>query len=818
MGRFLPSLLILVMLISLPFFSPVSAQEKVNIGIIVDGPWERGTSIGELFTKEISDLLAGEFEVEFIKCDAVETDWSVESIKNEINNFLNDPNIDIVITMGVSSSHLAAHMRDLPKPVIAPFILDAVIQDLPYTEEGTSGVKNLTYISVPNIFKRDVQAFTDIFSFKKLGILLSENMVGISDNAVQKMHTFVPQGVESIDIIPVAHSAEKALADIPPDVEAVFLAPLFMLDEDEFRKLADGLIEKKLPSFSLLGRMDVEVGILAGLTTERTFDRWARRVALNVQRILLGDRPEDIPVAYSMDQQLSINMETCRKVGIYPKWKIMTEAELVNAQRKEVSKNWNLGSAVNEAVRVNIALAAQRMALEASEKDIQDAWSNYLPQADVYAQGALIDEDRAEASLGQAAERTITGGATVTQLVFSEPALANISIQRNLQRSREEEFESLRLDIGLEAAIAYLDVLRAKTIEEIQKENLLLSRSNLELARVRESVGVAGPAEVYRWEASIAQDRQSVIQANSRRNLAEIQFNRILHRPLEEHFTLEKTDLVNSNLLVSQRGMYTFIEDPLKFRTLREFLVIEGLSNAPELAMLDKLIEVKKRSLASNKHSFYAPTIALQANLENVFDRQGAGSDPGAMGDIFGPLYGGLNEVRGAAMLPPIVPGQMEEADDLNWSVGVNISLPVFNGGSRIIATQKTSLEVKQLEQQRASVAEQVEQRIRSSAHMAGASYASIELSRSAAEAARKTYETVRDGYARGAVSIIELLDAQNATLVTDQIAANAVYDFLVDYMNVQRAVGELEFFVTQDAVDGMIQRLSEYFISTQGK
>ena len=48
------------------------------------------------------------------------------------------------------------------------------------------------------------------------------------------------------------------------------------------------------------------------------------------------------------------------------------------------------------------------------------------------------------------------------------------------------------MDIVQAAASAYLNVLRAKSIERIQKENLKLTRENLERARIRVEIGAAG--------------------------------------------------------------------------------------------------------------------------------------------------------------------------------------------------------------------------------------------------------------------------------------------------------------------------------------
>jgi outer membrane protein TolC len=65
---------------------------------------------------------------------------------------------------------------------------------------------------------------------------------------------------------------------------------------------------------------------------------------------------------------------------------------------------------------------------------------------------------------------------------------------------------------------------------------------------------------------------------------------------------------------------------------------------------------------------------------------------------------------------------------------------------------------------------------------------------RLAAEWARKNLDLVSDSYMRGAAAFITLLDAQNAHVVAEQSAANAVYDFLDDWLEVQRAVGRFDF------------------------
>jgi outer membrane protein TolC len=107
---------------------------------------------------------------------------------------------------------------------------------------------------------------------------------------------------------------------------------------------------------------------------------------------------------------------------------------------------------------------------------------------------------------------------------------------------------------------------------------------------------------------------------------------------------------------------------------------------------------------------------------------------------------------------------------------------------------------------------ERLTQRIRSTLEAARGSYPGIGLSRQAAAAAARNLELVSDAYARGAVSILEVLDAQNAALNADLQAASAAYDFLIDLMRAQRAAHRFDFFLTAAERDAWYDRLEAWY------
>jgi outer membrane protein TolC/ABC-type uncharacterized transport system substrate-binding protein len=767
----------------------VSALPVVRIAVIADGPWQQNAPIRRMVEQEILDLAEGEFDVRFPPEISIDGDWSLESVHEHLDRLLADPQVDLIIAMGVLASHDVTHRQPPQKPVIAPIVIDAKLQGLP-DKDGTSGITNLNYLVFPNNLRRDMQAFQEIVSLDTVAIFFSKPIHdAIPDLTTRTRVLLADLGIEPVSVA-VGRSIDEALAQLSPSVDGVYVAPLLHLPPEDFERLVSEINDRKLASFSLFGEYGVERGLLASINV-RIFPRLARRIALNVQRILLGEDAGTLPTAFPGGEQLTINMATARAIGVFPSWAVMTEAVLINDTRRDIERVMSMQSAVDEALAKNLLLAAAEQAVRAAEEDIALARSELLPQIDLSLLGLQIDEDRASQSAGQQSEQTLSGLMTLNQILYAEPAWANLSVQKHLQKTREYGRDAFKLDIAQQTATAYLNVLRAKTFERIQKENLKRTRSNLELAQVRESIGTAGPAEVLRWQSELADNRKTVIDANAARNLTEIELNRLLHRPEEEPFLTSEVDLDDPNLLLSQGRLLEYMDNQWDFKVLRAFMVKEGIESTPEIRAFEEAIAAQERASASAGRSFWLPTFGLSTDLTYVFAREGVGSGPGVVPPQLLPVFGA--------------------PEDLSWSVGLSANYAI-DGGAKIARRQQALKSLEDLRLQLASTTELVEQRIRSSLHTTGASYAGIEQSRLSADAAKQSLDLVEDAYGRGAVTIIDLLDAQNNSLVAELTAANAIYDFLIDLMEAERSIGKLVLQMTDEEREAFFDRMDQYF------
>ena len=138
------------------------------------------------------------------------------------------------------------------------------------------------------------------------------------------------------------------------------------------------------------------------------------------------------------------------------------------------------------------------------------------------------------------------------------------------------------------------------------------------------------------------------------------------------------------------------------------------------------------------------------------------------------------------------------------------LTIPIFLGGQRRAALSQSDIELSQLQALRLSTAQKVEERLRSLLVSAQADFDRIDLTGIASEASRRNYELVADAYARGAASIVDLLDAQDASLSADAASIDSLYRFLTTIMSVQRASGGYDFMLAEAERNALAEALRQ--------
>ena len=371
-----------------------SQRSAIQIGIVYDGsapPHGWGKLLrSKLFQREILALTRGDLNVHFPRNKQLRGDWTLSGVKKAVDTLLADPTVDLILALGLLASQDVATRTKLPKPVVAPFIIDERLQGLPY-RKGRSGVRNLNYLSYPSRFSRDLKAFRELVPFTRLTLLVDEVVLQSIRELEHKARTEANQLGISVTLLPVGTTIASTLKALPENAEAVFVTPLIRLPSKEYGRLVSGLIQRRLPSFSMFGRSEVEQGLFATISPDTDTVRLARRVALNVHRILLGENAGTLPVPFSEREQMVINMATARAIDVWPSFQILTEAELLHEEPEKTARRISLYTVMKESLSVNLDLASADRRVAAGLGDVGNARAQLLPQIGFNAAGLNLN-------------------------------------------------------------------------------------------------------------------------------------------------------------------------------------------------------------------------------------------------------------------------------------------------------------------------------------------------------------------------------------------------------------------------------------------
>jgi len=478
-------------------------------------------------------------------------------------------------------------------------------------------------------------------------------------------------------------------------------------------------------------------------------------------------------------------METVNKIGKYPNWNLLDNALLVNINRPNSQRVINLKAEIAEGIENNLGYQIETKQTQISGKDLSLAKSNYLPRLDAVSSGFFLDENTVNSSFGTLGSFNWTAGASFSQLILSEPAMANIAIQKLLFESQRKAQKESELDVILEISQRYFNYMQVLAVADLHNNNIKAVNQNLTIAKNKEKVGYSGLSDVYRWQTELDLAKTELYATTAQLKAAGYQLNESLNRPIGEVFAIESSESINQFIDDIKQVFLNLIQDQSSFNQFTEFMVKEAQVNLPELQQIQLAIAAQERLLKSNRRAFYIPTIAFG----------GSYSYP-------------IETVNPGAPLP--IPGV--EINNLpSWNAGFNVSIPLFTGVSRKFEKDKTKVSLYQLQDKQKDVYNMLEVQVRANMEKVNASYNNIRLTKSAAVSAAKNIEIVTDLYQSGQVNIITLVDAQNSLLGAQINATNAEYQFMIDFFALQRSIGKYTFLSTEEQQAEFLQRYLEF-------
>lgn len=769
--------IVLWALILLP--TTVFSQEPITVGIVKDDSVAENELFNSQMKMEIESLLKARTKVTFLEATVL---WDSLKAKDNIQSFLDNPEIDLIVTVGILSSEVASEFTYYSKPVIAATILKDEFQKEPLQIDGRSGVSNFSYTESWLDIEKDLAAFSKMFDFHELAVVLPQSLL---DN-FRDILPFIKKEMsdKSVIFIPVSANGEK-LPEIPESVEAVVLSPFIQSSSVENRSFFNTLNERGIPSLAMGGTSYLEEGATLTFTSPAFYQKAARQVAMQVLKVSEGANLEDIPIV--RDETIRspiINMESVRAINKFPAWGSMANAVLLNVE-KIAGEELSFQQAIAIALENNLQGKISDQDLLMAQKDVQIARSNLLPQIEVSGTGVQLSKNLVEVSMGQKGEFTITGSATLKQVIWSDAAFGNLAIKKLVAENSKQYSRQTLLDIVSEVSQSYISLLFAKSNVKIKNDNVYATMQNLEMAKAKEEIGEGGISDVNRWISELNLQKMELNDAEAKYKAAMHQLNQKLNAPINQSIATVDINGTDQLVIIDPELLSSFFENPMLTDRYADFLISRMQTWSPELQQLNNAGLIVDRKKAMHIRQMYIPELALFGGADQAFVREGT--------------------IRIPNLPVPYPP------DDIIWNVGLRLSLPISGGGRKRAESKRAVIEQEKLGWQKEELLSMLEQGIRSNVQLLRTSYLDLDLSKNAAQAAANNFKVVQSGYSKGVTTLVQLIDAQNAMTKTQLMAENAYYQYLLDYIHTERLQGQFSFLEDEAGQTDYIINLMDY-------
>ena len=728
--------------------------------------------------KEIKDLLKNKYIVEF---DAVEFgNWDMPAIEIKLKDLLSRGDIDIILAEGVMTSQAILKKKELPIPV---FIIDLIAHDIlnmPH-KDGSSGFKNLLYLTREYAYKKDIECFREVADFNEISILIDEAYLPYAQEEA-KASLGQNAGSPKTEFIMYGSNARETLSRIAQQKpEALYITPArFSIDEQE--KLIDGINDLKIPSFSFSGYMDVKRGVLVGLVP-KLLTKFTRRIAINVEKIFMGDKPEDIPVLFQIQDKFVVNVLTAHKIGISLPFSVLLNAELIDTD-VTYGKSLSIYEAVANARKNNIIFRVKDEEIKEARKNYHIAWSSYLPAITTELNYNIYDSGRARIAPPSYPKWGLTGTAVLNQLIFSHPVVGQILNSAKQVRVEKLNRRSQDLDTTYDSYTTYVQYLQRKALLKIQKDNLDTNRKHLRMAKRRKEIGVGAPEETFRWQSEVSQSMSDIIQADAALNVARITLNQLMNVSQEKEFAEEDVGLETIKYYIANSDLDHFIKNRQRLLLFLELMTEDAIANSPELKTLDLGIKQQKQNVNVAAGKFLLPEVQFEAQADN-----------------------NINSKYYAARTPL---QKKLDTDYTDWTLGISLSYPLYEGGERIYKLEQEKAELRRLKFTRELKVQQTELDVRKAVYNIGYSFSNIEFSHSSMSDAVKNFEIVQKKYFNGTASITDMVDAQNERYGRESDAMIAIYNFLHDLAYFDRAISHFYSLDNEEDQKEWLESLKE--------
>jgi len=406
-----------------------------------------------------------------------------------------------------------------------------------------------------------------------------------------------------------------------------------------------------------------------------------------------------------------------------------------------------LESALVKAYQNNPTLNSQRAATRATDEGVPQALSGYRPKVTIVGTGGEQTSSTTTKSVtgGVPSYDTVAGyngpasiGGTITQTLYNGFQTANKT--RQAESAVLASRATLRVaeqTVLLNAATAYMNLLRDTAIFDLQRRNVEVLQEQLKQTRDRFNVGEVTRTDVAQAESSVAAGRSQVLLAEANYTASRATYRQVIGNEPGKLTPATPVDRFSPHNLPGA--------------------VAVGSANNPAVNTAQYNVDVALQQVKVAEGALY-PTVSVQGAFTNNW----------------------------------LSPQSLSIMNGYNASVLGTLSVPIYQGGAEYSAIRQAKEVLGQKRLDLDTARDQVRQTVVQSWGQLDAAKGNIEATRAQVQAAEIALNGVREEARVGQRTTLDVLNAQQALVNARVALVTAQHDRVVASYTLLSSVGRL--------------------------
>lgn len=418
------------------------------------------------------------------------------------------------------------------------------------------------------------------------------------------------------------------------------------------------------------------------------------------------------------------------------------------------NKKWTLEECIEHAIANNIQVKQQEIQVKYGENTLLQSRLNRLPTLNAqasnnYSFGRALDETTYQFTENESVIAAQFYGSAGVILFNGLQQVNSIKRNRFSLEANLSDLEAMKESIALNVALSYLQILLNKELITVTENQLLITKEQIEKTRKLVDAGSLAMGTLLNIEAQAAREEVQLINNSNQFDISLLTLTQLLELESAQNFEIATPEYDMSGNLVVESNL--------------QQVYSEAVSRKPEIESAKLRLEGARQDLLIAKGG-RSPRLSLNSTFSSGYSdirRKILGIDP-VLGVTYGdyPFFEQLN-------------------DNINYGIGLNLSIPIFNGWQVSTSIKNSNLAIESNRYNLESARKDLYKNIQQAFADAEGSLKSYVASQTAVAAMEEAFHYTEQKLNVGMVTTVEYNSAKTDLLNAQSDLAQSKYRFL---------------------------------------